>query len=167
LAPGIRVGWLVAPAGLKDRVLELKRIEDLQSNGIAQRLLEEWLDQTDYDAHLQRARSLYAERARVLYAALRKHFPTWRFSLPQGGFGIWLETPFALDDKILLERAIAEGVSFDPGNAFLRTPSTRCFLRVCYSLSTSEQLTDGVERLTRAVARPASAGSVRLRNAVR
>lgn len=171
LCPGLRVGWLVAPRRYQRRVLRAKRDQDLQSSTLAQAILVEALglgaDGDDaaiaravesFDARLERLRRFYRRRAERLVRALRRHLPSWRVAMPEGGFSVWVDSDDALDDVTLLRAAVDEGVAFDPGRLFRpsRTPAPLA-LRLCFSAEPPDRLEEGVRRLARAVARVARA----------
>jgi 2-aminoadipate transaminase len=151
LCPGLRVGWLVAPRALREEILEAKRIRDLQANGLAQWVLQDFLAHRPLARRLAHARRFYAARAAVLCDALRRELPEWRFDPPEGGFSVWLEGPEPGDDAALLEAAVAHGVGFDPGRLFVFDGAPRTLsMRVSYSLEPAERLEAGVSRLARA-----------------
>lgn len=151
LCPGLRVGWLVPPRERREAVLEAKRVSDLQSNGLAQAMVEDLLRHLDHDRYLARARRHYARKADRLVNALARHLPGWRFDPPRGGFSIWVETPEPGDDAELLRIAARHGVSFDPGAGYaaLGPPGTLS-LRLSYSLVDEARIEEGVRRLARA-----------------
>lgn len=118
VSPGLRVGWLVAPRHLRDRLVEGKQAADLQTGSLAQATVARLLAAIDYDDLLDRARNLYAARAEMTIAALRRHAPSWRFAEPEGGFSLWVETDLEANDVDVLEAAIGNGVCVDPGRMF-------------------------------------------------
>jgi 2-aminoadipate transaminase len=151
ICPGLRVGWLVAPPDFRQRALVAKHTSDLEANSLAQALLEDFLAHADYDALLDRARRFYAPRARRLAEALRRALPAWRFTLPEGGFTIWVETDREGDDAALLEAAIRQGVSVDPGRLFrVDQRASPPALRLSFASEPGPRLAEGVERLARA-----------------
>jgi 2-aminoadipate transaminase len=151
LCPGLRVGWLIAPRDAREEALRRKRDLDLQASSLAQSILVEFLDADDFDARLARARAYYRRRAVRLARALRRRLPAWRFRMPDGGFSIWCETGEPGDDIALLEAAVAEGVTADPGRLFRADDaSAPVALRLCFSSAPVAALDDGVARVARA-----------------
>lgn len=155
LSPGLRTGWLVPPPHLVGRVRRAKFTSDLQSSTMSQLLVERFVATDDYDAHLTRARELYARRAGVLSAAVRRHLPEWRFSEPAGGFALFLETDHVVKhsaaDETWLRTATGHGVAFDPGSLFRVRPELGTLaMRLCFSAADEEHLVEGVHRLRRA-----------------
>jgi 2-aminoadipate transaminase len=153
LAPGLRVGWLVPPESEHAAALEMKHAVDLQTASISQAALARFLTQFDYDAHVVKARGFYAERAAAMVDALHRHAPALRFTVPQGGFSIWIETDLTGDERTLLEAALAEGVMIDAGNEFRPRPSDRIAFRVSYSHVALDQIDEGARRLARTIER--------------
>lgn len=162
LAPGLRVGWLVPPERFLEAATRAKRDADLQANGLGQAIVERYLRAEGFEDRLARLRTFYHRRAKRLAAAVRRELPGWRFDVPEGGFALWLE-PEAPDcrggELGLLEAAIDEGLSFDPGSLFRpdRSPHPLA-LRLCFSALDPADLAEGARRLARAwrrVAQPA------------
>jgi 2-aminoadipate transaminase len=154
LAPGLRVGWLVAPERLHEDALKAKRDADLQSNGLGQAIVERYLREDGYEDRLKRLRTFYRRRARRLADAVRRELPGWRFAFPAGGFALWLEPdePDCPGGELgLLRAAIEEGVSFDPGSGFRPDRAAQPLaLRLCFSALDPEELAQGARRLARA-----------------
>ncbi|MDB4953827.1 MAG: hypothetical protein JWO36_1396 [Myxococcales bacterium] len=149
LAPGLRIGWLVAPARRRAAVLERKQASDLQTCSLSQVALTRLFGVIDYDAMLARARRRYAARADRLIAALAHYTPELRFREPEGGFSLWVETDEHGDDIALLRAAIEAGVSLDPGHMF-RPPGV--IAPVAFRLSFSNAPPDSFEEAARRLA---------------
>ncbi|HEY4105391.1 MAG TPA: PLP-dependent aminotransferase family protein [Polyangiaceae bacterium] len=151
LCPGLRIGWLVPPPRFARRILRAKQTQDLEANGLSQSILEAYLATGHYAHHLQRSRHHYARRARLLFDAVQAQLPSFVCGFPRGGFSLWLEAPFSGDDQELLELAIAEGTSFDPGSLFRREPRSNLALRLSYSALSDDEIASALPRLARAV----------------
>ncbi|HEY5950709.1 MAG TPA: PLP-dependent aminotransferase family protein [Kofleriaceae bacterium] len=147
LAPGLRVGWLVPPDAQHAAALDLKHAADLQTASISQAALARMLSRLDYDAFVANARAAYTKRAAALVDGLHRHAPALRFTEPQGGFSIWIETDVKGDEIALLEAALAEGVMIDPGSEFRPEPSPYIAFRLCYSHGAPEQFDEGARRV--------------------
>lgn len=151
LCPGLRVGWLVVPDRWRRRALRLKQAADLQSNSLAQAVVDDFLSRHDFSHRLSILRRFYRRRAARLADAIRRILPSWTFEFPAGGFGLWLQTDGAVDEARFLAAAIEEGVGFDPGSAFhswaQKGPTS---LRLCFSLAAPRQFEAGIARLARA-----------------
>lgn len=151
LSPGLRVGWLVPPRAHRERLIALKQGHDLQATSLGQAIVEDVLRQGGYDDRLTRLRGFYHRRARRLATAVSRHLPKWRLRFPEGGFSLWVEADRPADEVELLERAVAAGVSFDPGSMFRAGPSDGVLrLRLCYSWAPARDLAEGARRLATA-----------------
>src|SRR6478735_853283 len=148
IAPGLRLGWVAAPAEIFSRLLILKQASDLHTSSFDQLVGYFYLTQNDQALHLQKICAVYGERYGVLDTALRTEMPpgfTW--TKPEGGMFLWVTGPADLDSLALLQRAIAQKVAFVPGRDFFPTDGGRNFLRLNYSNSTPERIREGVKRL--------------------
>lgn len=153
VAPGLRIGWLVAPERFREPLRTLKSRQDLQSNGVTQAIAARLLaDEVAFEARLAELRGFYRARAERL-TTLLEGLDRVRFVRPHGGFSIWLETDGGGPDEPFLQRSIERfGVSFDPGGLFraTKTEGPRA-LRVSYSALPEHLFAEGVERLSRAL----------------
>ncbi len=163
VCPGLRVGWLVPPRRDHEELLQHKEAADLQAASITQVAAARLLERLDYDAHLERLRAAYYERAERLCDALAIELPEARFVEPQGGFACWVELDDDGDDIALLEAAIAHGTSIDPGRLFrARDARGPVAFRASFSSAPVDRIAEGVQRLARAVAAWRSSGRARM-----
>lgn len=148
IAPGLRLGWVVAPPAIFGRLLILKQASDLHTSSFDQLVAHTYLTRNDQTAHLAKICRAYGERYEVLDGALRAEMPagfTW--TKPEGGMFLWVTGPEKLDALDLLQRAIASKVAFVPGRDFFPADGGRNFLRLNYSNATPERIREGVVRL--------------------
>ncbi|MGS3151689.1 PLP-dependent aminotransferase family protein [Aeromonas sanarellii] len=117
LAPGFRVGWVVAGAHA-ERIQRLQLISTLSTNVPSQLALADMLRQGGVDAHFRRLRHTLAQRQQQMRAALLRLFPEARISAPDGGYFLWLEFDHRLDSRALHTQALACGFSLAPGALF-------------------------------------------------
>lgn len=165
LAPGLRVGWLVAPEALIGPTVRLKQAADLHTSSLSQRIVAELLgDAAFLAAHLPAARSVY----RVQAAALSEALPLGCVAAPcRGGLFLWVTTDPAADTDRLLEIAVDHGVAFVPGSAFRLDGSTHATMRLSYATLDPAGLATAGSRLAAAldhmaaIARQSSLGGVR------
>ena len=131
LAPGFRVGWVVA--GRWQRELEkLKFINTFSTPLVLQQTIARFLENGGYDHHLRKLRRAVCEQVQHGAAAVRRYFPAdTRFTVPEGGFVLWIELPGHIDTMVLLERCMQEGIVFAPGEIFSPSRSYRNCLRIC------------------------------------
>jgi 2-aminoadipate transaminase len=155
LCPGLRVGYLVAPASLVATLVRLKQATDLQTGTLSQRAIHRLVtDRGFLDAHLARIRALYQAKAATLVGLLQEHLAGDIDLRPaEGGMFVWAHLRnAAIDAEELLTSAIAEGVAYVPGAAFAVEGSFRSSLRLSFATATPEELGVGVLRLRRALA---------------
>lgn len=154
MAPGFRVGWIVAPAEHVRFLAAAKEGADIDTQTFTQRLVSEYIATGAFDGHLARVREAYRERRDTMLAALRRHFPTGaRYNRPSNGALIWLELPENVDTGVLLPIAVeTERVAFVPGHAFAtdRRTGANC-MRLNFSHASPAQIDEGIARIARAV----------------
>jgi 2-aminoadipate transaminase len=155
LAPGLRLGWIVAPHRIMIRLIQAKQGADLHTSTLAQYLAYDICQRGLVRAHVKRIRSIYRERRDAMLAAMGEHFPpevAWTH--PQGGLFLWVRMPDCMDSEKLLEVALEEKVAFVPGHAFYPDGSDgRCCMRLNFSYSKPETIEEGIRRLGRAIKR--------------
>ena len=159
LAPGLRLGWIDAPADLRER---LAAAGVLESGGCVSQfsahLVGALLEAGVYEAHVAALRLAYASRRDALAAALREHLPSGcSFTAPAGGFFLWVTLPPGLDASALLPVAEERGVAFAPGRRFCANGDDRS-VRLAFSLYDETSLAIGAERLGAAVADASARG---------
>jgi 2-aminoadipate transaminase len=152
LAPGLRLGWLAASEYIVDQLAAIKQHENLFTEGLGQFVIADFLLTGRYDAHMDTLRSAHARKRDLMRRALESNGRTFEFKQPRGGLHFWCRLPAGLDSRALLERAIAEGTAFAPGEIFYPDQAGRNELRLCFSCATAAQIEEGVRRLLRAVA---------------
>jgi 2-aminoadipate transaminase len=117
--PGLRVGWIVAPASVIERLRLVKQSSDLHSDQLAQAALAEFTKRGMLSRHIARMRRVYADRLAVVLHALDRHMPREvRWTTPQGGMCLWVELPAGFDASELLIHVRERGVDFAPGRYF-------------------------------------------------
>lgn len=153
LCPGLRVGWVVAPARFRQVLLAAKQTADLEASTLGQDVLERLLERLDYHEHLARSRRVYAQRIELLMDSVRRHLPSFSFREPEGGFTLFVTSDDSRLDEIgVLERATALGSSFDPGSLFRRDQESRTFAMRLSPCNVPEASIDqAVLRLARAI----------------
>ncbi|MBC7940384.1 MAG: PLP-dependent aminotransferase family protein [Chitinophagaceae bacterium] len=119
LAPGLRLGYLIAPTRLYPKLLQAKQAADLHTPSFNQRVVYEIVKNGFLAQHVPTIRALYRAQRDAMQAALAKHMPPGcRWVTPTGGMFFWLELPRALDATVLLPRAVQAGMAFVPGAPF-------------------------------------------------
>lgn len=150
IAPGLRLGWVIAPAEIFSQLLILKQASDLHTSSFDQRVAHSFLAQNDQEIHLNRIREAYGSRFDVMDAALKAEMPDgYVWTRPEGGMFLWITGPASLDGVELLQRAIKHKVAFVPGRDFFPTEAGSNYLRLNYSNSTPERIREGVARIAK------------------
>lgn len=154
VAPGLRVGWAVAPTELVDPLVRVKQAADLQASSFAQPVLVDLVsDDRRYQAHLARLRTIYSQRADALVVALASTFgDRLDLSRPQGGMFVWARFTDGTDTRELLDSALEAGVAFVPGAEFWVGDGGQPWMRLSYATNPPEALATAVARLATAVA---------------
>ncbi len=148
LAPGLRLGWIIAPIEVIRKLVQAKQGTDLHTGTFVQMVAHEIAHGGFLDRHVQHIRAVYSERRDVILEALGKHMPpgvTW--TKPQGGLFIWAILPRHLDATEILQDAIEHGVAFVPGSAFYDDGSGRNTMRINFSNASPEKIVEGMRRL--------------------
>jgi 2-aminoadipate transaminase len=149
LAPGLRLGYLAASPELLPFLTRLKQAADLHSNRVSQWLVLQQLNDPLYEQRLVELAARYHQRRDAFEAALRRHFgdlASWK--MPPGGLFFWLTLNRHLDTRLLLPKAIEEGVAFMPGEPFMPVMVESCGqLRLNFSHASEEQADIGLAKL--------------------
>jgi len=143
--PGLRVGWIVAPAAAIERLRLVKQMTDLHTDQLAQAALAEFLKRGLFQKHLTRMRKIYTDRLNALDEALRKNMPEGvRWTRPEGGMAFWLELPAGFDASELMIHARERGVLFAPGRYFYVQSPMPNTLRLGFANLNEKQIARGV-----------------------
>jgi 2-aminoadipate transaminase len=154
LAPGLRVGWIVAEEPVIAKLVQLKQGADLHTSTFAQMVAYEAARGGFLDRHVRLIRRVYGERRDAMLRALARHFPPQvRWTRPQGGLFLWVTLPEGLDSAVLLEEALAEKVAFVPGKPFSPGGGGARNFRLNFSYCTPERIEEGIRRLGRLLER--------------
>jgi len=146
--PGMRVGWIVAPAVAIERLRVVKQNTDLHTDQLAQATLAEFVRRGLFNKHVAKMRKVYASRLLALDEALRKYMPEeTHWTRPEGGMCLWLELPPGFDATELLIHAKERGVLFGPGRYFFVQSPLPNTLRLAYAGLHEKQITRAVATL--------------------
>jgi 2-aminoadipate transaminase len=154
LAPGLRLGWIVAPPDVIAKLAQLKQGADLHTSTFTQFVAYEVARDGFLDKHVKLIRQIYRERRDVMLQALQEFFPpevTWTH--PQGGLFLWVTLPGGLDMKAIFNSAIEQNVAFVPGDSFYANDGREGsrHMRLNFSNAAPEQIREGIRRLATAV----------------
>lgn len=152
IAPGLRLGWIAAPAQLMSKLVVAKQASDLHSNHFAQRLIHQYLTDNDIDRHIATIVRVYDRQRQAMVRGIEKYLPpTVAHTHPEGGMFIWLTLPQGASSMRLFDLAIQDQVAFVPGNPFYVDRLETDTLRLNFSCVDEETIEIGMQRLGRAV----------------
>ena len=148
LAPGLRLGYIVAPRALYPKLLQAKQAADLHTGIFSQRLVHEVLASGMLEGHVNAIRARYRAQRDAMAAALEQHMEGLaRWSVPLGGMFFWLELAPGLDAMALLPRAVEAGVAYVPGAPFYAQSPRPDTLRLSFVTVAPAQIEAGVAAL--------------------
>jgi 2-aminoadipate transaminase len=148
IAPGLRIGWVVASEEIRRKLTIAKQAADLHTSSLDQRVVHRYLADFDSPAHVERIRQSYGERFRIMDVTLRETMPpdfTWTH--PEGGMFLWVTCPERVNTNELMREALARKVLFVPGRDFFPDASGQRFMRLNFSNASPEQIREGIRRL--------------------
>ncbi len=146
VCPGIRVGYLVGPQELIAKIAKLATNTYISPNMVAQAIVYEFCVSGAIDGAIATVKTALAERVATLDVALKEHLPEARYTLPEGGYFMWVELPEGTDVAALFGAAAERGVQFVKGTDFLLEGGENT-LRLAYSGVTNDRIDEGVKRL--------------------
>jgi 2-aminoadipate transaminase len=153
LAPGLRLGYLVAPPAILPKLLQAKQAADLHSPSFNQRLVTEVMKDGFLERHVPTIRARYKAQRDAMLAALDREMDglgvSW--NRPDGGMFLWARLPEGVDAAELLPLAVERGVAFVPGVAFYAGSGDARTLRLSFVTASPEQIDKGIALLASAV----------------
>lgn len=152
-APGFRVGWVLAPHAVRERLTIAQEAAVLSPPVFSQFAIANYLDNFDWRGQIDTFRGMYQARRDAMLDGLAAHMPpgtTW--TSPNGGFFVWVTLPEGLDSQALLPRAVNERVAYVPGTAFYADGFGSRNMRLSYCFPTPERIYEGTRRLGKAIA---------------
>jgi 2-aminoadipate transaminase len=149
LAPGLRLGFLVAPKPLYPKLLQAKQAADLHTPSFNQRMVAEVLKDGFLDHHVPTIRALYKSQRDAMLLALEKNLAGTgvQWNTPEGGMFLWVKLPQGMNAVDLLPQAVARNVAFVPGAAFYSDAAQNNTLRLSFVTASVEQINEGVAAL--------------------
>ncbi|WP_372658765.1 PLP-dependent aminotransferase family protein [Hydrogenophaga sp.] len=153
LAPGLRLGYLVAPKSIFPKLLQAKQAADLHSPGYNQRMVVALMQNGFLDGHVPTIRSLYKSQCQAMLAALALEMAGLgvEWNAPDGGMFLWVRLPEGMDAVELLPKAVDKGVAFVPGAAFYAEQADPRTLRLCFVTASVAQIQTGIAALAQAI----------------
>jgi 2-aminoadipate transaminase len=153
LAPGLRLGFIVAPKAVFPKLLQAKQAADLHSPGFNQRMVAEVLKDGFLDRHVPTIRALYKSQCAAMLASLAQEMQGLgvQWNSPDGGMFLWVRLPEGMNAIDLLPRAVDKGVAFVPGAAFYADEPDPRSLRLSFVTASVEQIRIGITALAQAI----------------
>lgn len=148
LAPGFRLGWLVADKAVVNKLTVLKQSADLHTDNLAQFAVAQFFADNDVDAHVKEISALYGKRKDLMLEGIKKYFPEGvKYTDPEGGMFLWVEVPGVDDTVELFKECLEHDVAFVPGDPFFAGEVQPGAFRLNYSNMKEDQIEVGLKRL--------------------
>ncbi|MCK9516766.1 MAG: PLP-dependent aminotransferase family protein [Ottowia sp.] len=169
LAPGLRIGYVVAPVAMVQALHRLRRLTIRHPSNFGHQALALFIGMGHYHALLQKLAQVHAERAGLLQRAMQRHLPQCKLTATSGGSAFWVQGPKGLDSRELERMAAREGVLIEPGDVFFLCKTqaagsdARRYFRMGFTSIESRHIDTGVQALARAFRRLPRAETTRAR----
>ena len=147
IAPGPRVGYLVLPSALAERVVAAATASYITPSLLSQAVVHEFIRRGSFEPNLERINALLRERRDAMVVALERHLPEATWTVPEGGYFVWLDLP----EGIKAADLHPEGVTFVPGTDFFCGPGGESALRLAFSYESPAAIEEAIRRLASAV----------------
>ncbi|TPR39317.1 PLP-dependent aminotransferase family protein [Apilactobacillus micheneri] len=152
LAPGMRLGWIIADEKFVDMFVVMKQSADLHSDNLSQYIVAQYMEDNNLDLHIQRIRDAYHRRASMMLKEIDKQFPRGvKHSNPEGGMFIWVEVPGNINTMELFKNCVKHNVAFVPGEPFYPDEIIPGTFRLNFSNMKDDQIHEGIHRMADAI----------------
>lgn len=150
LSPGMRLGYIAAPAALTEKIEILKQVNDVHTPMLTQLMCVEFMKKYDIDSYIEKNKALYGKKCAKMVESMEKYFPEGKVKwvVPEGGIFLWCECPTITDISPIVDKCLEKKVAIVPGSNFavdMSAPSN--MFRLNYSSATLENIEEGVRRL--------------------
>jgi 2-aminoadipate transaminase len=153
LSPGIRLGWVLAPAPVLHQINMGKQAADLCSSTLSQLMVQAYFEEARWRDYVETVKESYRARRDTMLDALAEHFPRQaEWTRPQGGLFVWATLPDFIDTTDLLARALRENVAFVPGAAAFLDGRGHNSMRLNFSAVDEDEIREGIRRIGKIVA---------------
>lgn len=148
LCPGMRIGWVAASKEILNKYILVKQGADLQSSTITQMEIARFMEEYDYDGHIEKIKEVYGKRRDLMMDTIKKEFPEGiKYNYPEGGLFTWIELPECIDTRKLALKALEENVAFIPGGSFYPNGGHENAFRLNFSNMEEDRIVEGIKRL--------------------
>jgi 2-aminoadipate transaminase len=152
IVPGFRLGWIVAPKHIMEKLIIAKQATDLHTSHFTQAIIYQYLTDNDIDSHISKIRTAYGNQCRAMLRSIRKHFPPEvSHTTPEGGMFVWAELPHGAAALDLFEIAVKDKVIFVPGDPFYVNRTRAQTMRLNFSCVDEKTIELGISRLGAAI----------------
>ena len=153
LAPGLRIGYIVAPPAVLRSVAAIRSLLDIQGDLATEAAIATLIEDGELQRHVARVRRVYANRREILANSLRRAFgDSVEFTLPGGGMALWVHVRMSVDVDVWARRSVERGVSWYTGRRYAFDGQPSPFARFSFAWLNERELPEAVKRM--AAARP-------------
>jgi len=152
LAPGFRLGWVIASKEILDKFILAKQAMDLCTNMFSQYVAYEYIKGGYLDTQIECIKTLYKRKRDIMLDSLKKYFPkdvSW--TVPKGGMFIWISLPKTIDTRLMFKKALSKKIAYVVGEAFFPEGGNYHSMRLNFSYSTDEEIKEGIQRLAEVI----------------
>lgn len=147
-APGMRLGWIAAQPKVIEKCDLLKQNMDLSTPPFVQYVAQAWLENFDFDGHVQKIKDLYRQRRDIMLKLMDEQFPKEvTYTRPEGGLFIWVTLPEYMNARELFKQCVAKKVAFVPGELLFASPGHANYFRLNYSYNDEAVIREGIGRI--------------------
>ena len=148
LAPGFRLGWIVANDNYIEKFNLIAQAAVLQASTFNIAVISKYIDMFDLDAHVEKLRKVYKHRCTLMIDSMKQYFPKEvKFTDPDGGLFTWAELPDYINTKDMALQALEQKVAYVPGAGFFPNGGNDFCMRLNYSSMTDDRIVEGIRRL--------------------
>jgi len=152
LAPGMRLGWIVAPMEIMEQIVIAKQASDLHSNYLSQRIAFEYLQQGTIETHISKIQEAYKNQCECMLKVMTETFPdSVTYTRPHGGMFVWVTLPENCSSLDVFDAALKEQVAVLPGTPFYIDGGGKNTMRLNFSNSTDQKIITGIQRLAQVI----------------
>jgi 2-aminoadipate transaminase len=152
VSPGLRIGWIVAPHDIMEKLIVAKQAADLHTTHFTQCILWQYMKDNDIDAHICRIKECYGRQMQAMLHGIEKYFPAGvAHTTPEGGMFLWVTLPEGTSSRALLDLALKDKVIFVPGDPFYVNRQNTNTLRLNFSCTNEETIDTGIKNLGKAM----------------
>ncbi|UCD13116.1 MAG: PLP-dependent aminotransferase family protein [Thermoplasmatales archaeon] len=152
LAPGFRLGWVVASKEILEKLILAKQAADLCTNVFSQYVAYEYVHGGYLDKQVEQIRCIYKKKRDIMLKTIKKYFPKEvKWTMPHGGMFIWITLPKRIDTRFMFQKAIAKKVAYVVGDAFYPDGLNFNSMRLNFSYSDDDTIREGIQRLAEVI----------------